>query len=322
MPKYIGRKLSVGIGLETSRGTGVTPEYWLNAVSFSHADKVIKANSEASTGGIWGGDQSLVARQMAEGEIEVEMDERGFGLILLATLGDVSSASFNGVYKHTYSLQNDAQHPSLSISTDDPINEQIFEFGMIDNLAIEFLPEEIVKYTVAFKSKNAADSSVTPAFTTNNKFLGRQLEVKQADLTGNLDAASKVQVSRASITFEKNTEFYNVVGSVQPEDIYNKKFNITGELELSYEDDTFRDFMNNGSYRALRLDLVNEDVTIGTTNPSFRIDISRAAFENWEPAYPLDDLVTQTITFTAFYDFTNGNLFNDCYVVNEIASYE
>ena len=321
MPKFIGRKLSVGIGLESIRGTGVAPTYWLNATAFSHKDVVVKANSEATTGGIWGGDQSLVARKMAEGDIEVEMDDNSFGLILLATLGDVSSAVFGGANKHTYTLQNDAQHPSLSISTDDPINEQIFEFGMIDSLSMEFLPEEIVKYTVAFKSKNAADSSVTPAFAAANKFLGRQLEIKVASLASGLTAASKVQVSRAAITFEKNTDFYNVVGSVQPEDIYNKRFNVTGELELSYEDDTFRDFMNDGSYQALRFDLVNSDVTIGTTNPSFRIDLSRVEFEGWEPAYPLDDLVTQTITFSALYDYTNGDLINDLYLINKVTSY-
>ena len=35
---WIGRRQSIGIGRETSRGVGVDPTYWLNALSFSFAD--------------------------------------------------------------------------------------------------------------------------------------------------------------------------------------------------------------------------------------------------------------------------------------------
>ena len=85
---------------------------------------------------------------------------------------------------------------------------------------------------------------------------------------------------------------------------------------------TYRDYMLNGDYKALRLDLPNTDVTIGTTNPAFRIDLSKVDFDGWDVDYALDDIVKQTITFTALYDLgLNDNVVNDCYVVNEVVSY-
>jgi len=324
MPKFIGRRLAVGIGKETTRGTGVAPEFWLGSTSFSFFDQATKARSIASTGGIWGGDQALVARKFAEGEIEVEMDDKSFGLIMLATLGTVSSANEETTaYKHTYTLQNDSSHDSLSIHTTDPIGDNIFELSMLDSLSMEFNPEELVTYTVGFKAKNSADSSSTAAYVANNKFLGRQLSVKVGAATANLDAATALTISRASINIVKNTELYNVVGTVQPSDINNKMFEITGELEISFDDMTYRDYMMNGDYKALRFDLVNGDTTIGaTSNPSFRIDLSKVDFEAWDVDYSLDDIVKQTITFNALYDLGgNGNVINDCYVINEVTSY-
>jgi len=321
--KFVGRRLAVGVGKETTRGTGVAPTFWLGVTSFSFFDKAIKARSIASMGGIWGGDQSLVARKYAEGEIEVEMDDKSFGLILLGTLGTVSSAIHETTaYKHTFSLQNDSEHDSLSIHTSDPIGDNIFEMSMVDSLSIEFTPEELVKYTVAFKSKNSATSSSTESYVANNKFLGRQLAVKVATDTSGLDAASKLTLSRASINISKNTELYNVVGTVQPSDINNKMFEITGELEISFDDMTYRDYMMNGDYKALRFDLVNNAVTIGaTSNPSFRLDLSRVDFDGWDVDYSLDDIVKQTITFTALYSIANANVINNCYLINTTTSY-
>jgi len=324
MSKFIGRRLACGVGRETDRGVGVAPTQWLGQVSFSLFDKALKARSEASTGGIWGGDQALVARKFAEGEIEAELDDKSFGLILVGLVGqNASSAVFSGANKHSYTLLNSSEHASLSISTTDPNGDVIYEMGMVDSLNIDFSPDELVKYTVGFKSKNSATSSVTAAYAANNKFLGRQLSVKIAADTASLTAASALTISKANITFNKNTEFYNVVGSVQPQDINNKLFTITGEIEISFDNYTYRDYMLDGDYKALRLDLVNSDVTIGSTNPSFRVDLSRVDFDTWDVDYSLDDIVKQTITFNALYDLAGGNdnLFNDMYLINEVESY-
>jgi hypothetical protein len=322
MSKFIGRRLSIGIGKESSRGTGVAASYWLHATSFSFYDKVIKAREEGFTGGIWMGDQAFVAQKWSEGDMEFEVTDKAFGLILLAIFGASTPASFSGAYKHTYTLSNSNQHNSLSLHTSDPIGDLIFELSMLDKLVIKFLPNEIVKATATFKSKSGQTSASTVTYVAENKFLGRHLALKIAATTGDLAAASKIAVKGLTLTFSKNTEIYNVIGTVQPNDIVNKNFQITGEIELSYDDYTYKNYMLDGSYKAIRIDCVNADKTIGTTNPAFRFDLSKCDFDAWAPNYPLNDLVTQKINFTALYDLGgNGNVINDAYVVNEVASY-
>lgn len=314
--KWIGRRLSIGVGIEGARGTGVPPNYWLNATSFTFLDKVNKARTNAGYGGIWGGSQALVAQKWAEGEIEVEMGDRSFGAILVALFGDISSVGYLAANKHTFTLQNDNQHDSLSVHTEEPIGDLIFELSMVDKLTIEMTPEDLVKYTVGFRSKPSQASSSAAAYVSENKFLGRHLKLYIAATTGAFTSTT-VKVKRLSITFLKNLENDYVLGTVQPTDIVNKNFAITGEIELNYEDRVFRNYMLDGDYKAMRIDLTNTDVAIGHTNPSFRIDLSKVDFDAWDADHALDNIVGQSINFTALYDLDgNNNLFNNCYLIN------
>ena len=322
MAKHIGRLVSFGIAKESNRGVGVAAAYWLPLAVLSYDDKVTKIRSALSFGTInQFGNQSLVAQKWAEGSIESDIFDKSFGLILLATLGTVSSGSFNSVYKHTFSLQNDNQHDSLTLHIDEPGADLVFELAMIEKMELTFLPNDTVKFKIDFKSKSSSGSVESAVFTAENKFLGRHLAFKIASLTSGLTAATAISLKSLKLTFTKNLVLDQTLGTVQPEDILNRAFNITGELMLDYEDRTYANLMLDGTYRAMRIDLVNSDITIGSTNPAFRIDLSRVDFDAWEPTRENDEIVNQKITFNALWDITNGNVINDCYLVNEQASY-
>jgi len=98
--------IAIGVGKETVRGTGVAPTYWLHATTFKYNDKVSKVKEDGFTGGIWNGDQSFVTQKWADGDIECDMTDKSFGLIMLACFGSVSTASYLSAYKHTYTLSN------------------------------------------------------------------------------------------------------------------------------------------------------------------------------------------------------------------------
>ena len=76
---WIGRRMGIGIGVETTRGVGTAPAYWLNATSFSFRDVPDRALSTAGFGGIWGGDQSPMTLEHAAGDIDFELDDQSFG---------------------------------------------------------------------------------------------------------------------------------------------------------------------------------------------------------------------------------------------------
>ncbi len=325
MSLWIGRVMGVGIGNETIRGTGVAPTYWINALSFSFRDVPDRALSEAGFGGIWGGDQSPKTLEHAEGEIEMEVDDQSIGSILKAVFGNISTAAEDtSAFKHTYTLQNDNQHDSLSIHTIDPIGQFLFELSMIDTFELRIEPNAIVSARINFMSKGSANSSgQTASYGATKKWLGRNLIFKVASLTSGLAAANKINLKSLVLRIEKNAEVQATLSTVQPDDIVNKRFNITGEIVLNYEDRTWLNYVKDATNLAMRIDLVHDDVAGDTTSKyEFLIDLSKVSIEQFDPDFALDDVVTQQFTFNALYDAgLNDNVINDCFLVNKVADY-
>ena len=327
MALWIGRRMAVGIGKETSRGVGVDPTYWLNCNSFSFADRPARALSEASFGGIWGGDQAPVTLTHAEGSFDVELGDQSFGLVLLALFGTLSTSgpTDTAAFTHAYSLQNDNQHDSLSIVTVDPIGNFIYELAMINTFELNIQPDAIVTYAVDFMSKASADSGAyVDSYGAEKKFVGRDLTFKVAATTASLGAASGVDLRSLVLRVEKNTEVNSVLSTVQPTDIVNRRFAISGEITLNYEDRVYLNLVKDGSYKAVRIDLTHDDTITGaaTTKYQFTLDLSKCDFEGFEPDFALDEVVTQRLTFNALYDAGgNNNVINACSLINAIASY-
>lgn len=328
MAKIIGRLMDVGVAAESSRGGGAAATFWIPKSSYSFEDKVVKAKSNQSYGNIaQDGAYSIPAKNWAEGDIEMDMMDKPFGLFLYALLGSKSvSGPSDSAYTHTFTLANTNQHQSLAVTVkQSTLASMMYKLAMVQSMTIEITPEELVKVTVSLLGKRGVTTTAgTVTYTTSNKFVGRDLTFKLATLTSGLSAASAIPVKSLTINFEKNTILNHHLGTVQPNDILNQGFRITGEVELDYQDRTYADLMSDGSYRAMRINLTNRraDAVIGAaTNPSFTLDLSRVEFESWEGAYPNDEIATQTFSFTALYDPTNGNLINSCTLVNAQASY-
>lgn len=327
MSLWIGRRMGVGIGVEATRGVGVAPAYWMNCLSFSFKDMPERALSQAGFGGIWGGDQSPIVLTHAEGQIEAEMDSSSIGAILKATFGGYSVSTVDtSAKKHTYTIQNDNIHPALSISTIDPIGQLIFELGMVDTLVLKIVPNEIVSCNVTFKSKGSQDTAAnSTTYTTTRKWLGRHLQFKVSTTgTSGLAAASKINnLKSLTLTIKKNTEVNQVLSTVGAEDIVNKRFDVSADVVLNYEDRTWLNYVKNGTYIAARIDLVHDDLAGAATQKyELLFDLSKCSVESFDPAFAMDDVVTQKYTLNALYDAGgNNNVFNNVFLANAIASY-
>lgn len=324
MSKYIGRLVNVGLAKEATRGTPVAAAHWLPKTAVGFFDRTSKFQSNLNYGKIGDANQAYKAMEWAEGSIETELNDRAFGLILLAAFGTlVTTGPSDSAYTHTFTLQNDNQHDSLTITMADPDRTDQFALAMLDSLEINIVPDEPVMVTAVFKAKSGRQvAAASPSYVAFNKFLGRHVGVKIATLVGGLAAASNISVKSMKININKNTITNNVLGTVQPDDILNQKFEITGEMELDLEDQTYRQLMNDGSYRAMRIAMTNSDVLIGATSrPAFTIDLARVHFEAWEPTRANDEIVTQKINFRALYDITTDTIVNSCTLINNVTSY-
>jgi hypothetical protein len=299
---------------------------WLPKANITYSDRVQKAPTQVGYGTIGDGNQELVALKWSEGDVEFDLVSESMGVILKSTFGTVGSAAYStSAYEHTFSIQNDNQHDSMTFWVEDSAesNDIFFEMVMVNQLIMNIVPEDVVKCTVNFVGKSSEDTlGLSAAYVAETKFAGRHASIKIADLTGNLNAATRLDVRSLEFTINKNVMRDHSLGTVQAVDIVNQKIEITGTIVLDLEDDTYKDYMLNGTYRALRILIENTDVTIGSAgNPSFLLELSRVAFDAWEPDRPNDEITTQTITFRALYDTVNSNIVNDCHLRNTTASY-
>ena len=325
MTKIIGRRKEIGVAAESVRGAGAAPSFIIPKVDFTLEDKVVKARTREGYGNIVeAGNQSIPAKVWAEGQIVMDMLDKNFGLFLYALLGSKSvSGPSDSAYTHTFTLSNSNQHQSLAISMkESTLSELMFKLAMINSMTIEIVPEEAVKVTMNIMAKKGVTTSQSYSYTAENKFLGRDLSFKIASLTSGLSAASNIPLKRLTLNIEKNTILDHNTGTVQPQDILNQAFRITGDVELDYEGRTYADYMSDGSYKAVRIALTNQRALIGaSTRPAFTLDLSRVEFDQWESTFANDEIAKQKFTFIALYDITNGNLINSCTLVNAQASY-
>jgi hypothetical protein len=323
MGKYIGRLVSIGVAPEATRGVGVAATHSVPVESYDFFDKTNKAVSEERLGSISGnGNQAIVTQQHSEGSIDGEVNLRSFPLFLYSTFGTLTSAAQGAGFKHTVVLNNTNQSKTLSVHIDEANGDRLIKGAMVDSLEVSVTPENIVKFNAGFKGRKLVDNVFTPAFVADYKVTGRDLTLKVADATTDLAAATAISTKELSLTINKNTEFDFVNGTLEPEDIHNKQITIEGMLTLNYEDNTWRDYMLNGNYKAMSILLVDSrDDLGGGVYPALYLEFPRIDFSQWERPTSNNDIVTQKINFRVLYNITTSKLISDCYVINNVTSY-
>lgn len=324
MSKFIGRLSDVGIAKEGTRGTKETSaDFWLPKQSMSLDDGIEQVIDESSLGVIEDATEATVVGKYAEGEIEGNILDKSFGLLLLSALGGVSTTgpSETTVYTHDFTVGQSAQHQSLTLFLDDGNQDYSYPLAMIQSLALDVSLGQFAKYTASFRSKVGETATHTPSYTTENHFLPQHGSVKIASAAAGLGAASAIDIRSVQLSINKNVEDDRVIGSTDPSDILNKQFSVEGSVELVFDDETFKTQMLADTAQAMRIRLTNSDVTIGSTlNPQITIDLAKVKFSNFQRGYGNDDIVTATVDFKALYKVSESGMIS-VEVINEQSSY-
>jgi hypothetical protein len=317
MSKGIGRLFTVGIARETARGTAVgTPSFMIAFAELDIDEKDARVIDEQSRGIIEGSVGESIVKQWMEGQLKAPIGTEHFPLILYATFGTLSSvtgtATGTPIY-HTITVQQGAQHQSLTFQLDDPLGGQDYTHAnsVIGQLEIAYERETFLSYTATIRGKKGAAATVTPVAVSEKRFLPQHLTFKLATTQSGLDAASAISLKSATLRINQNIVDDDVLGNIAPADFLNKQFEIEGELEATWQNES--DFKTNsltGTARAMRLDLVNTAEVIGTgsTNPSLRIDLNKVVFQPITRPIRLGDIVTQRVAFRAHYDTTTSKM--------------
>lgn len=324
MAKFLGRTADIGIAKEGTRGTAeAAAAFWIPKLSMSYDDGIEQAIDESSLGVIADSADAKVIGKFATGDLEGYIGDKSIGLLLLSALGTVNTTgpAETSVYTHAFTVDQSAQHDSLTIFLDDANQDYKYALGMIDSLQIDAELGQFAKFSASFRSKAGETATLTPSYTAENRFLPQHITLKYAADEDDLGTGTAVSVRAVNLTISKNIEDDRKLGSLDPVDILNKQLSIEGSMELVFDANTFKTEMLADTAKAIRLELTNSDVTIGTTlKPKITIDLAKVKFSQFERNYANDEIVTATVSFKAFYSTTESEMIT-VDLVNEQASY-
>lgn len=318
MTKFIGRRGSLGIAIEATRGTAVAPTYWLPYVTMSFFDRVEGAREEQALGNIADSDSFYVTMRMGEGEIESQLYDQAIGYILASVIGAAPVTTGSNPYTHTYTLSSSNLPKTLTLYWKDPDRSYIFPMATVDSLQLSVEPNGIVSWTIGFKSKGSKDwTAQTPVYTTlGSKFLHQHAKVSLASAVGSLAAATPISLKGLELNITRNADYDAVLDTVEPEDIFVQQLSVEGTLNLNLEDDTYRNYMLNNTYRAMQIQLDNG------SSSRLTFQFPRVDFSEWEPDFTLNEIAKQGINFKANYDSANAlAIISSAILINTKSSY-
>lgn len=306
--KFIARQFNIGIAKEAVRGTALAPTYWLPYETLTIDDVITVAKDDSTYGVIEKGFGQQVTTFESKGSLDGNITDLGFGLILKATLGtDTIGAVETGVKDHVFTVQQSAQHPSLSISVVEPNSNAgagfAYPLAMVESLSVDIELDKYCKYKLGFMANKGAALSSTTAYVTENKFKPQDGTIKIASALSGLSGASAINIKKATIDIKTNPVADKVIGNTSPIDRLNQEFEISGSFEMFYADRTMIDtYLLGDAYFAISLTFANTNITIGAaSNPTLTIRLAKCKLESVARKLDQKGIVSQTMKFTAFY---------------------
>ncbi len=311
MADVSGRKVAYGLAKEGTRGTAVTPTFWVPQLSAdfqNHSDQVW---NESVFGVLNKYTGSEIVRDYAGGKIEGKITDITFGLILYAAFGSYSNALHAGetlVDDHTFTQSQANTTQSLTITRKDGNSDKNYPLAMLKSLEITVMVGEFVKWNADFISKKGVTGTDTVSYTLENEFKAKYAVVKMAANTAGLGAATAIPLKSLKLKFDRKINPYYIFGQNDPGEIFNEDFTTSGEMVLRYTDQTYENLQFNNTVQAFLLDLKNTDVTIGaTTNPELKFTFPKVDAESWKVDMNKENIVEQTVGFRGLYDFTSAS---------------
>jgi len=315
MSDVIGRNVAFGFQKETVRGTAIQSAVkWVGKLDFDFKPTVETITNESGFNHIAKNSRVDIIRKGGSGGLTSKIFDKQVGDLLTMAFGQVpTSVAVSGdttVYDHTFALLNSNSHQSYTLHTvEGDIIQNSYPGAILDEITIDIVSDDYAKIASSFMSRKAVVPSPTlvPAYTEENEFLPVHAGLKVVAKGGDLTAASVVaDVTEAHLTISKNA-FNKVSLGTDDSDPRNTVVEANLEVKLWYNGTTFRAYRDNQTKLAARLQVINTDVTIGTTSkPTLTIDLPYIRVAEWDADYSADDLVQQTINCPVLLDLATG----------------
>ena len=319
----------MGLAKEVTRGTAVsTAAFWTPWNDLTLDEKKEFATDEQSYGIIEDSVNLTQIKKWSQGSIQGNVQDQSSGLLFYSMFGGYAHALHSGettVYDHTFTVGESAQHQSLTFFLHDPLSAADYSYanGVVEKLEINMALKKFIDFNATVKAlSGASQSTFTPSTTAENRFVPQYLTAKFAATYAGIGSGTTVALKSAKVTINANVEDQDVLGSTSPADFLNKEFTVDGTFEAIWKNEVdFKTAFMGPTPQAMRLDIKNTDVTLGTsTNPELILDFAKVTFQELGRPFKVKDLVYQTMKFKAVYS-TTDTLMMKATLTNAVTTY-
>lgn len=306
---------ALGIGVEATPGTPVTPTHWIQFEGDPKInDKLDYQDIESARGRVEKTQGQKLMKTSGSGSFEMILDETisviPFGMIL----GTTNSASAGGgKYDHTVTINNSNTPKAATIVFDRVQDVRRFSNAVFTEVGIK-VSDGFAMLKTDFVSKESASGTAVDSYSAVTNFTFKELSVQfGADLTA-AAAAQATPLSGVDLTIKRDAEAVYQSGSNSPQRFVYKTLETSGNYSLLFDSATERDKYLANTANAMILTFTDAN------GCSVKISLAKIQISNWEPSNSTDDVVTQTADFTAHYDATQSESLR-VVVKNTTASY-
>lgn len=322
-----GEDYAVGVAMETTPNTFVTATDYIRSREPATIQPVVeKVDIKETRGTGVASKGQVVTMTKVEGEMALNLRFRTIGYLLKSLFGTLTSATEAGesvVYRHSILLNTSVTQPTLSLSMlRGAFTHKQVTGAVVSKMSLSFPVDDVINGNVSIKGQaEATHATFTAAFPSTDYLAPHQIVTLKiaADTTG-LSGATAIDVTDMKIEMDRGTREKLSISSATPIGMIAKLLTVSGSFTMDKNDDTYRDLALANTTKALQISVINTAQTIGTAaHPELTIVLPNVTFTTTEKR-PLDDTITEEVTFVANYDDTAAKAISMS-LVNEKTSY-
>lgn len=328
-----GIAAQIGIGVETTPGTAVTPTRFLrfSSETLEAKKKIVQQTTLAAGQQFDRTAARFTTQRWATGDIMLPVPTKGFGLILQQMLGSFTATATQqatttaylqthtpGIFTgHTFSVQKGAPR------TDGTVEPYTYPGCKVTSWELDIAQSELLQAKLTVDAWDELTSGTTPAspalatasfasasyfsFVSGTILSGGTVATASGvtTVTGGTAVAAITAANVKGNNASDTTRYFLGAGTTKAEQVQNAVSSVTGQLTAEFANRTLYDQYRSDGSAAVQLNFSGGLIATGynymlnIVMPSVFLD------DGASPKIPGPGIITQTIPFAALSDDTN-----------------
>lgn len=317
MATISGRQVNVGLGIESTSGTAVSPTIYPKWTDLSMQTMAEKLMLQAQRGVAINNSASKIQRKFAQGSLaavaNVENAPYFFGL----ALGSVSSSTASGetsVYDHTITPVADRSSPKTATMVVEEGGTVTNEYTncVVNSLNLEVSDGWATMTAELIGQDPSTGTTLTESYTDEFEFAYSDMTAKFGSDVSTAEGASATKLQSFSLNINNNVltdrGFLSGANTIADGKLPLGTLEITGSYTIQYDGTSETDKYANNTEEAMVVQFDGDSVGSGPTTEKIKIDLAKLVLTSAPKEFNLDDLVMVNQEFSVRHDSSDGSI--------------